>query len=131
MEPPTMSIQFLNVPGLPASHLPFSPAVRAGDFLFISGQASVDDTGKIVNDTLEGEIRRSMANLHRILRGAGLDWKDVVQMRCYVARQEDLPEYNRVYADVIPKPYPTRTTLMGCLGTLIKFEVDAMAYCGK
>lgn len=126
-----MSIHFLNVPGLPASHLPFSPAVKAGDLLFISGQASVDDTGKIISDSLEGEIRRSLANLHRILRGAGLNWEHVVQMRCYVARQEDLPEYNRVYAQVMPKPYPARTTLMGCLGTLLKFEVDATAYCGK
>ena len=126
----TVPINVINAPGLPVSHLPFSPAIRAGDFLFVSGQASVDDAGKIVNDTFEGEVRRSFENLRRILRAAGLDFKDVVQVRGYVARQEDLAEYNRIYAEFFAPPYPARTTLIGCLGTLLKFELDAVAYRG-
>ena len=125
-----MPIEFVNTPGVPTSHLPFSPAVRAGGFLFVSGQASVDDAGQIVSDTFEGEVRRSLENLRRILRAAGLDLKDVVQVRSYVARQEDLAAYNRIYAEFFAPPYPARTTLIGCLGTLLKFEVDAVAYCG-
>jgi 2-iminobutanoate/2-iminopropanoate deaminase len=123
-------IEIINTPGVPTSHLPFSPAVRAGGFVFVSGQASVDDAGKIVADTFEGEARRSFENLRRVLRAAGLDLRDVVQVRGYVARQEDLAEYNRIYAEFFAPPYPARTTLIGCLGTLLKFEVDAVAYHG-
>ena len=124
-----MPIEIINTPGA-TSHLPFSPAVRAGGFVFVSGQASVDDAGKIVSDTFEGEVRRSFENLRRVLRAAGLDLRDVVQVRSYVARQEDLAEYNRIYAEFFKPPYPARTTLIGCLGTLLKFEVDAVAYTG-
>ena len=125
-----MPIEVINTPGVPTSHLPFSPAVRAGGFVFVSGQASVDDAGKIVPDTFAGEARRSLENLRRVVRAAGLDLGDVVQVRGYVARQEDLAEYNRIYAEFFVPPYPARTTLIGCLGTLLKFEVDAVAYRG-
>lgn len=125
-----MPIDAINAPGMPVSHLPFSPAVRAGGFVFVSGQASVDEAGRIVTDTFEGEARRSFENLRRVLRAAGLDLGDVVQVRGYVGRQEDLAGYNRIYADFFAPPYPARTTLIGCLGTLLKFEVDAVAYRG-
>ena len=126
-----MPIDAIKAPGMPASHLPFSPAVRAGGFVFVSGQASVDDAGRIVTDTFEGEARRSFENLRRVLRAAGLDLGDVVQVRGYVGRQEDLAEYNRIYTEFFAPPYPARTTLIGCLGTLLKFEVDAVAYRGE
>lgn len=117
--------------GVPKSHLPFSPAVRAGDFIFISGQASVDDEGKIVNGSFEEECRRSFENLRKILHGAGLDFSDLVQVRNYVAAQEDLVAFNQIYREYFSEPFPARTTIMGCLGNLLKFEVDATAYSPK
>lgn len=121
-------IQVIRGEGVPASHLPFSPAIRAGDYLFISGQASVDDKGAIVNGSFEEECRRSFDNLGRILKGAGLGFGDVVQVRNYVGRQEDLAEFNRIYRDYFSEPFPARTTIVNCLGTLLKFEVEAIAY---
>jgi 2-iminobutanoate/2-iminopropanoate deaminase len=117
--------------GVPQSHLPFSPAIRAGDYVFISGQASVDDEGKIVNGTFAEECRRSFQNLGKILSAAGLDFSDVVQVRNYVNHQEDLAEFNQIYREFFSTPFPARTTIMGCLGTLLKFEVDAVAYSPK
>lgn len=114
--------------GVPRSHLPFSAALRAGPFVFVSGQASVDVTGSIVTDTFEGEMRRSMENLRAVLAGAGLSLRDVVQVRSYVGRQEDLANYNRIYREYFSEPFPARTTLIGCLGTLLKFEIDVTAY---
>ena len=55
----------------PRSHLPFSPCVKVGPFVFVSGQASVDATGKIVSDSFEGEVRRSIENLRALLKAAG------------------------------------------------------------
>lgn len=112
---------------IPRSHLPFSPAARAGDFVFISGQASVDDLGNIISGTFEEEMRRSIDNLTRILVGADLTLNDVVRVTAYLADPIDLSDYNRIYQDYFVEPYPTRTTLVECL-TTIRFEIDAVAY---
>lgn len=116
---------------IPKSHLPFSPGIISGDYLFVSGQASVDDAGAIVDDTFEGECRRSFENLKRIVEAAGASLDDAVQVRNYVGKQEYLAEFNAIYRDYFNTPYPARTTLIGCLGTLLKFEVDAVFYVGK
>lgn len=113
---------------VPVSDLPFSPGRRIGPWLFVSGQASVDATGKIVVGSFEEEMVRSLDNVRQILTAAGMGFSDVVQVRSYVGRQEDLPEYNRIYRRYFSQPYPARTTLIGCLGTLLKFEVDVTAY---
>jgi 2-iminobutanoate/2-iminopropanoate deaminase len=117
-------------PSDPSSPLPFSASVSAGGFVFVSGQASVDANGQIVNDTFEGEMRRSIANVVAILRARGMTLRDVVQVRSYVGRQEDLAEYNRIYREIFTAPYPARTTIIGVLGSLLKFEIDVTAYPG-
>lgn len=116
---------------LPVSHLPFSPALQCGDYVFVSGQASVDKTGNIVVGTFEEECRRSFENLKLILEAGGLGFEHVVQVRNYVGKQEYLAEFNQIYKEFFSEPYPARTTLIGCLGDLLKFEVDVVAYCGK
>ncbi len=123
-----MTRKVIDGPDVPKSHLPFSPAIEAGGFVFVSGQASVDGTGKIVSETFEGEMRRSLENVRKILAAAGLGLKDVIRVTSYLGRQEDLAEYNRIYREYFHEPYPARSTLMGCLGTLLKFEVDVVAY---
>lgn len=107
---------------------PYSPGVAAGPFLFVAGQASVDANGAIVPDTFAGEMRRAVANLMAILDAEGLSLSDIVQVRAYVSDESDLIEYNRIYAELFSPPYPARTTLVGCLGSRLKFEVDAVAY---
>ena len=113
---------------VPKSHLPFSPAVRVDGWVYISGQASVDEFGKIVVDTFEGEMRRSFENARNILNAAGLDFHQVVQVRNYVGRKEDLAAFNQIYQDYFAAPFPARTTLIGCLSDILKFEVDMVAY---
>ena len=126
-----MSKEIISGPGVPKSFLPFSPAVRCGGFVFVSGQASVDADGNIVVGTFAEECRRSFQNLQVILNAAGLDFSDVVQVRNYVGKQEDLAEFNVIYKEFFSAPYPARTTIMGCLGTLLKFEVDVTAFDKK
>lgn len=113
--------------GLPLSKLPYSPAVQVGPWLFVSGQASVNEQGEIVNGTFAEEFTRSIDNVKRVLAVAGLTLADVVQVRSYVARQDDLAEYNRLYREHFTPPFPARTTLIGCLGELLKFEIDVIA----
>jgi 2-iminobutanoate/2-iminopropanoate deaminase len=113
------------------SPLPFSPGIRAGEFVFVSGMASADENGRIVHDTFENEARRTYENLGRVLRAAGADFSRVVQVRCYLQRQEDWDAHNRIYRQYFSEPFPARTTLVGCLGDLVKYEVDCIAYVGK
>lgn len=121
------SVSYPRLPDTPVSHLPFSPAVRVGNLVFVSGQASVDATGKIVSDTFEGEFRRSVENLRKVLQSAGADLAQVVQTRNYVRDAGDLPLFNRLYAEYFSAPYPARTTITGCLSPALRFELECIA----
>ena len=110
------------------SNLPFSPAIIAGDLRFVSGQASVDsEIGTIISGTFEEEMRRSIENLRSILGAEGLSLDNVINIKSYVAQQSDLPLYNKIYAEYFAAPLPTRSTIMGVLGTMLKFELDGIA----
>lgn len=111
----------------PVSHLPFSPAVRVGDLIFVSGQASVDATGKIVADTFEGEFRRSVENLRKVLESAGSDLAHVVQTRNYVRDAANVARYNELYREYFTAPYPSRTTITGCLPPTLHYEIECVA----
>jgi 2-iminobutanoate/2-iminopropanoate deaminase len=114
------------------SHLPFSPGIIAGDFMYVSGQASVDaGTGAIVSDSFEGEMRRSIANLRAILEAGGLSLDHVINVKSYVSDEADLALYNKIYPEYFSVPMPTRSTIVGVLGTKLKFELDCVAYLPK
>lgn len=106
----------------------FPAAVRAGEFVYVSGQASVDDTGAIVPGTFAEEMDRSIDNLRRVLAAARLTLADVIKVNAYVDDPEDLEEYNRLYPLYFHPPRPARTTLTSCFGGRLKFEIDAVAY---
>lgn len=111
----------------PTSPLPFSPCVAFGDLIFVSGQASVDETGSIVSDTFEGEFRRSMANVIKVLEAAGSDLAHVIQTRNYLREPEDLPLYNQLYREYFREPFPARTTITNCLPTTLRYEIEVVA----
>lgn len=114
---------------MPTSHLPFSPAVRYGDLLFVSGQASVDKTGKIISGTFEEEFRRSLENLIQILEDSGSGIDLVIQTRNYVRDPEFLPLYQKLYVEYFKAPFPARTTITHCLTTKLHYEIECVAVC--
>lgn len=116
-------IEFL---GAPAA-LPFTPVVRWGGLLFVSGQASTDASGAIVPDTFEEEFQRSVDNMERLLTSAGSSLSRVVQVRAYVRDPANLPLYNRLYRERFAAPFPARTTLTGCLPETLHFEIECIA----
>ena len=120
-------IRYYRSPGATTSPLPFSPAAAFGNLLFVSGQASTDANGAIVPDSFEGEFRRSLENLRRILRQAGTDLDQVVQTRAYVRDPANLTVYNRLYREYFAEPFPARTTLTNCLPESLHFEIDCIA----
>lgn len=120
-------VEYPETPDMPRSSKPFSPVTKVGSLLFVSGQASVDDGGNIIADTFEGEVRRSIENLSRVLEAAGSDLAHVVQTRNYVRDAEDSPEFNRIYAELFRAPYPARTTITNCLPPSLRFEIECIA----
>ncbi len=115
----------------PTSHLPFSPCVIVGELVFVSGQASVDQSGQIIGGTIEEEVRRSIGNLEAVLKTAGCTLQDVVQTRNYVRDDDDLARYNEVYRELFPDPKPARTTLTRCLGEAIRYEIECIAVLNR
>ena len=111
----------------PRSSLPFSPATQVGNLLFVWGQASVDAQGKIISDTFENEMRRSLGNLRKVLEDCSSDLAHVVQTRNYVRDSEDLPAFNRIYCEFFKAPFPARTTIVNCLNEALRYEVECIA----
>lgn len=109
---------------------PYTPAVRAGDLLFVSGQVPRDQrTGALVGDDVATQTRQTLSNLQRVLEQGGASLADVVSVTVYLARADDWTAMNAVYAEMFHPPYPTRTTVGAELrGILV--EVSAVAYLG-
>lgn len=108
--------------------LPFSHAIQIGSLVFVSGQASVDlKTGEIIGGTFAEEFERSVENLRSILETAGASLSDIVKVGCYVRRDDDLSEFNRLYREVFAEPFPARTTITNCLPPQLLFEIDCVA----
>mgnify|MGYP002625940907 CR=1 FL=1 len=111
-----------------AAGLPISMARDAGDLVFVSGQASVDDSGAIVPGTFEEEMKRAFANVERVLTDQGLTFADVVRVTGYVRDPDNRDLYNEIYRSIFTPPYPARTTLTNCLPEELHFEVDVVAH---
>jgi len=120
-------IEYPRSPETPISHLPFSPSVRYGDLIFVSGQASVDKAGKIHSGTFEEEFRRSMENLIQILHDAGSDRAHVIQTRNYLRDPANIPDFQKLYADYFKPPFPARTTITHCLPSVLHYEIECIA----
>ena len=71
---------------------------------------------------------RDLTNLRAILEAGGLSLDHVINVRSHVASEDDLALYNRIYPEYFSRPAPTRSTIVGVLGTKLKFELDCVAY---
>jgi 2-iminobutanoate/2-iminopropanoate deaminase len=108
----------------------YSPGLRAGDFIFVSGQGPIDPaTGQIAGDTIEEQTARTLENIKLILEAAGASMADVVKATVHLSDLGLFPRYNTVYAGYFPDPKPARTTVGSqLLGMLV--EIDVIAYVG-
>ena len=106
----------------------YSPAVRAGDFVFISGQVPVDPkTQKVVSDEFETQVRQTLSNVKAALGAAGATLDDVVSVIAYLTSMDDWGKFNDIYKETFAAPYPARTAV-GAMLRGFKVEVSAVAY---
>ena len=109
-------------------NLPFHPAVRAGDYIFVSGQVAKDENGRMCVGNIEEETRSTLEAVRRVLREAGADLSDVVRMTVFLDDARDFGRYNRVFAEYFPDGGLARTTVEARAVISCKIEIDAIAY---
>jgi 2-iminobutanoate/2-iminopropanoate deaminase len=117
----------------PAAIGPYSQAIRAGDFLFVSGQIPLDPaSGALVQGDVTTQSRRVLENLAGILQAAGASFDRVVKTTVYLADMADFPAMNEVYAGFFPTSAPARATVqVSRLPRDVRVEIDAVAYLGQ
>jgi reactive intermediate/imine deaminase len=102
--------------------------VRAGDFVFVSGQMAIDARGQLVDGSIEVQTRQVMDNIKAILAEAGCTMKDVVKCTCWLDDARDFGRFNAVYASYFEDEPPARSTVRAQLMLDGKLEVEAIAY---
>ena len=122
-------IERLSPAGLAAPRGPYSPAVRAGDFIFLSGQVPVDPgTNLMVAGDIEHEARLTLNNVRRLLEGVGASLADVVRVGVYLSDGADFAKMNEVYTEFFGESKPARTTIVCKFMADIRIEIDCVAY---
>ena len=109
---------------------PYSPAIRAGNLLFISGQIPLDPaTGQLVEGDIRAQTRRVLDNLRELLQAAGADASHVVRTTIFLADLGDFATVNEIYATYFTPPYPARATVqVARLPRDVRIEIDAIAH---
>lgn len=124
-------IERISTPGAPAPRGPYSPAVRAGDYIFVSGQIPLDP---ITNQTRLGnvasETRQVLENIRLNLEGCGATLRDVVKTTVFLTNVQDFAAMNAAYAEVFGDSKPARSTVGVAALPLpgAKVEIEAIAY---
>jgi len=121
--------QLVTAPDAPRAMGAYSPAIRAGNLLFISGQIPIDPaTGDLVKGDITAQTEQSMRNVRALLRAAGVSFEHVVRTTVFLADMNEFGAMNDVYARYIVDPAPARATVqVARLPRDVKVEIDAIA----
>jgi 2-iminobutanoate/2-iminopropanoate deaminase len=124
--------QAVSTKAAPAAIGPYSQAVRAGEFLFVSGQIPLDpSTGTLVEGDVRAQARRVLENLKAIVAEAGASFDRVVKTTVYLVDMNDFPALNEEYAKFFGTPAPARATVqVGRLPKDVRVEIDAVVHLG-
>ena len=109
-------------------NLPFHPAVRAGDFIFVSGQVAKDADGNMKSGTIEEETRWTIECVRRVLVDAGADLEDVVKATVFLDDARDFGRYNGVFKEFFPDGRLARSTVEARAVIDTKIEIEVIAY---
>ncbi len=107
---------------------PLSPAVRAGDFVFVSGQVPADDQGQVIVGGIEAQTRQVFQRVEQALALAGCTLSDVAKVSVWLNDARDFGSFNRVYMECFGDHRPARSTVESRLMIDAKVEMDVTAY---
>jgi 2-iminobutanoate/2-iminopropanoate deaminase len=111
-----------------ANVIPLSKAVRAGDFVYVSGQTANDGKGGIVNENIEGQTEIIIKNIEKILNECNCGLEDVIKTTVWISDARDFHRFNSTYASFFSKDKPARSTTVCGLVVDAKIEIEAIAY---
>tara|TARA_Y100000590_G_scaffold22681_1_gene26133 strand:- start:500 stop:895 length:396 start_codon:yes stop_codon:yes gene_type:complete len=111
-----------------SNEIPLSKAVRAGDFVYVSGQTANDGKGGIVNANIEEQTEIIMNNISKILTDTNCNIEDIIKTTIWISDARDFHRFNNVYAKFFPKNKPARSTTVCDLVVDAKIEIEAIAY---
>jgi 2-iminobutanoate/2-iminopropanoate deaminase len=112
----------------PARGLPFSDAIIAGNTLYIAGQEGTDDSGKLAAGGIGPETTAALENIQKVIKAAGFEMKDIVNVTVYLADIHEFADMNKVYKSVMPDPKPARATIQAAaLVNNARIEISAIA----
>jgi 2-iminobutanoate/2-iminopropanoate deaminase len=125
-----MSIERVFPQNAPTPRGPYSPAVRAGDFIFVSGQGPIDSlTDKLVEEEIERQTEVTLENIRIILAACGAKPSDVVKCSVFLRDIADFPRMNKIYAEFFGETRPARTTIEAKFHqAAMMVEIDCVAY---
>ena len=110
------------------NRIPLSKAVRAGDYVHLSGQVPLKSDGSVETGSIEAQTRVVMENIKAILGEAGCELSDVVKATAWLSDRADFAGFNRVYAEYFADAPPARSTVESRLMIDIRVEVEVTAY---
>ena len=114
--------------GAPLPAGPYTPAIIAGDFVFVSGQSPMlPGTSEICQGGIREQTRQVLENIRTILAAAGCTMADVAKVGAHLANMADFAAYNEVYREYFPEPFPARTTVQSVLPGPFLVEIDVVA----
>lgn len=109
---------------------PYSQAIQAGSFLYVSGQLPINsETGHIISNDVDLQTQQVIQNIESILSEAGYTLNDVVKVQVYLKDMNDFKDMNEIYAKFFKEPYPARVAIeVSRLPLDVKVEIDCIAY---
>ena len=109
--------------------VPISPGIKAGDYVFVSGQVGiVDDKGKEVKG-IEAQTRQCLEKVKQVLEAAGSSLSDVVKVTVFLVNVENFAKMNEVYRSYFSEDYPARATVIaGLIRPEMLVEIECIAY---
>ena len=108
--------------------LSLSRAVRAGDFVFLTGQVPMQNGAVMTHGSIEDQTRAVLDHITATLALAGCDRTDVVKSMVWLTSRDDFPGFNAVYADYFPEHPPARSAIVNDLLVDVKVEIEVIAY---
>ena len=112
-------------------NLPFSPAVKYGDLVFVSGQGPIDQNGKVLAGDIKAQTRATLENFQKVLLAAGSNMNNVLQLTVYLNDLNDFKEMNEAYSTFFHDPKPARTTVRADLLFGMKVEIQGIAHLSQ
>ena len=127
-----MDKEIIHTPNAPQPLGPYSQGIRAGNFLFISGQGPIDpNTGHMSGADIEKQTRQALTNVRCIIEASGLSLAEVVKVSIFLKTMDDFKKMNEIYKTFFPERPPARTTVEAKLPSPdMLVEIDAIAYRG-